>query len=107
MPTTPSIIHRSTCSDNNGQIAMDQKDAGPVLGDIIIHKRHASGDVYILLSFQQASQLTCPFYAEAVKHATAFAVKDALDAWYTEDGQTYRSLALHRPQRGKHSRQES
>jgi hypothetical protein len=69
---------------------------GPVLGDIIVHKRHASGDVYVLMPFERASQLTCQSYAEALKHATDFAVKGAVNAWYTEDGQTYRSLAVHR-----------
>ena len=87
---------------------MEQKGAGPVLGDIVVHKRHASGDVYVLLPFERASQLTCQSYAEAVKHATAFAVSGGVDAWYTEDGQTYRSLARHRRgKQGRRSRQES
>jgi len=62
----------------------------------------------VLVPFQQASQLTCQTYAEAVRHATQFAVKGDVDAWYIEDGQTYRSLAVHRGGRqGRSSKHES
>ena len=87
---------------------MEQQSGGPVRGDVVVHKRHASGDVYVLVPFQQASQLTCQTYAEAVRHATQFAVKGDVDAWYTDDGQTYRSLAVHRRGRqGRSSKHES
>ena len=75
---------------------MQQKAPIPVTGDIIVQKRHASGDAYMLGLFNRASQLTYEAYAEAMKRATEFAVKDGVDAWYTEDGETYRSLARHR-----------
>ena len=85
---------------------MGDEQFRPVPGDIIVHKRHASGDVYVLGVFKRASQLTCQVYGEAMKRATAFAVKDGVDAWYTDDGETYRSLARHRRgQQGESSRE--
>ena len=75
---------------------MEPNGAGPVPGDIIVHKRHASGEVYALGVFKRASQFTCQTYAEAMKRATEFAFRDGVDVWYTEDGETYRSLARHR-----------
>lgn len=75
---------------------MELKAVAPVPGDIIVHKRHASGDLYVLGIFKRASQLKCEAYAEAMKHATECAVRDGVDAWFTEDGETYRSLARHR-----------
>lgn len=80
---------------------MEPNGAGPVPGDIIVHKRHASGEVYALGVFKRPSQLTCQTYAEAMKRGTGFAVKDGVDAWYTEDGRTYRRLT--RLQQGEHS----
>ena len=75
---------------------MEPNGAAPVAGDIIVHKRHASGDLYALGVFKRAPQLTCQAHEEAVKRATEFAVKDGVDVWYTEDGKTYRTLARHR-----------
>lgn len=78
---------------------MQQKAPIPTTGDIIIHKHHASGDVYMLGLFNRAARLTYEAYAQAMKRATEFAVEDGVDAWYTEDGETYRSLARHRRRR--------
>lgn len=87
---------------------MEEKPVGPVLGDIIVRKHHASGECYVLMPFQQASQVAYQFYAEAVKHALDFAAKGGVNAWYTEDGQSFRRLELHRPRtHGKRSTQES
>ena len=74
---------------------MEEKPVGPVLGDIIVRKHHASGECYVLMPFQQASQVAYQFYAEAVKHALDFAAKHRVAAWYTEDARSYRRLELH------------
>ena len=86
---------------------MQQNVPIPVTGDFIVHKRHASGDVYMLGLFNRASQLTYEAYAEAMKRATEFAVEDGVDAWYTEDGETYRSLARSRRRQQGESPRES
>lgn len=75
---------------------MQQRAFIPATGDIIVHRRHISGDVYMLGLFNRPSQLTYEAYADAMKRASEFAVEDGVDAWYTEDGQVYRSLARHR-----------
>lgn len=83
---------------------MDQKSTGPTRGDIIVHKRHTSADLYVLGVFERASQVGYRAYPEAMKRAAEFAIKDRVDAWYTEDGETYRRLARHRRgQRGEDS----
>ena len=68
----------------------------PLPGDIVIYQRDAAMDVYLLSAFQHASQLTFHTYADAVRDATAFAVKHHVDAWYTVDGESYQSMAHHR-----------
>lgn len=93
----------------------DRPDSGPtnssdtpVQGDIVVHKQHRQGNEYVLMPFQQASQVTWHSYAEAVEHAVKFAAQRAVDAWYTEDGSTYRALASHRRRSaGKRSFRES
>lgn len=79
-------------------LALAANTKGLQPGDIVIQKTHASGDVYILSVFERASQLVFHAYDEAVRHASAGARKDRVDAWYTEDGQTYRPVAQYRTQ---------
>ena len=73
------------------------ESASPRPGDIVVYKQHASGSFYTLSRFRLASQLTYHAYEEAIQHATRFAGKDCIDAWYTEDGETYQNIARHRP----------
>jgi hypothetical protein len=74
-------------------------DSGPRPGDIVIHKRQSSENPYALSAFQRESQLTYHTYDEAIRQATAFGLMDRVDVWYTEDGQTYSSIARHRQRR--------
>jgi hypothetical protein len=47
----------------------------------------------VLSIFQHASQLSFCRRDEAMRDAVAFATRDHVDAWYTEDGQAYESMA--------------
>lgn len=74
-------------------------DSAPRPGDIVVHKRHSSENAYALSAFQRESQLTYQTYDDAIRQATAFGLMDRVDVWYTEDGQTYLSVARHRQRR--------
>ena len=73
------------------------KPTVPHAGDVVIYKRGHSGGVYVLSAFQHASQLTTfHTYDDAIRDAAAFADMNHVNAWYTPDGQTYRSVARYR-----------
>jgi len=71
----------------------------PRAGDIVVYKPTAPAERYVLSVFRHASQLVFRTHDEAMRDATAFATKDHVDAWYTEDGQMYQRMAMHRLQR--------
>jgi hypothetical protein len=69
----------------------------PRSGDIIVQKSHASAVHYVLSTFEGASQLLYEDHNEAIRHASAGARKDQVNAWFTEDGHSYRPIAQYRP----------
>jgi hypothetical protein len=71
-------------------------DDTPRPGDIVVRKQVDSGNFCILTPFQGESQLVFHIYDDAIRHAEAYAVKDRVDVWFTENGETYRRLAGHR-----------
>lgn len=70
----------------------------PRSGDVVVYKGTASAETYLLSIFQRASHLSSCQRDEAMRDAMAFATRDHVDAWYTEDGQAYKRMARHRVQ---------
>ena len=68
----------------------------PRSGDVVVYKGATSAETYLLSIFQRASQLASCGRDEALRDAMAFATRDHVDAWYTEDGQVYESMVRHR-----------
>jgi len=68
----------------------------PRAGDIVVYRHGGSAGVDLLSSFQRACRLTFQAHDDAVRDAARIAATDHVDAWYTADGETYRSLARHR-----------
>jgi hypothetical protein len=58
-------------------------------------KGATSNDTYLLSIFRGASRLSFCRRDEAMRDAVTFATRDHVDAWYTEDGQAYESMARH------------
>jgi hypothetical protein len=71
----------------------------PRAGDIVVYKGPTSAETFLLSVFQRASQLSFCGRDEAMRDAVAFATKDHVDAWYTEDGEAYERMAAHRVHR--------
>jgi hypothetical protein len=71
----------------------------PRAGDIVIYEKHRSAGLCVVSSFQHASHLMFQTYDKAIRDATALAVSNHVDAWYTADGQHYQSVATHRHER--------
>jgi len=71
----------------------------PTPGDVVVYRRDAPGSVYLLSAFRHASRLTFHTHDDAIRDATRIAATNHVDAWYTADGQLYRSIARHRAQR--------
>jgi len=74
------------------------KSNTPRAGDVVVYKGATSDEMYLLSIFQRASQLKFCKREEAMRDAVAFATRDHVDAWYTEDGQAYERAAKHRVQ---------
>lgn len=69
----------------------------PQRGDVIIRKHPAGSVTRFILSIRDGQeQLSTDTYEAALTNATTFARQTKVDVWYTEDGQSYRSVAGHR-----------
>ena len=79
------------------------KANSPRAGDIVVYRRSVPAETYLLSIFQHASQLSCCQRDQAMRNAVAFATKDRVDAWYTEDGHEYLSMSRHRMRRSRAS----
>jgi hypothetical protein len=69
----------------------------PQPGDVIIHRQVHSPAVYVLSTLNEALQLSCKTYADALDRATAFAMRAHRDAWYTTDEQIFKRIGQYRP----------
>jgi hypothetical protein len=65
---------------------------------VVVYKGATSDEKYLLSIFQRVSQLSFREREEAMRDAVAFATRDHVDAWYTEDGQVYERAVKHRVQ---------
>jgi hypothetical protein len=70
----------------------------PRSGDVVVYKGATSAETYLLSIYQRASKLSSRGRDEALRDAMAFATRDHVDVWYTEDGQVYESMVRHRVQ---------
>ena len=68
----------------------------PQAGDIVVYRPGVSGERFVLSVFRHVSQLWFGTRDDAVRDAVAFAAKDHVGAWYTEDGQAFERLAARR-----------
>jgi hypothetical protein len=75
----------------------------PCAGDVVVYKGATSDEKYLLSIFQRVSQLSFCKREEAMRDAVAFATRDHVDAWYTEDGRAYERAATHRLRRRRTS----
>jgi hypothetical protein len=65
--------------------------AGPRAGDVVITKTRVDGATfYALRVFPGPPQIMCPTYEDGLTKALAWAGREAVSVWTTEDGQTYR-----------------
>ena len=68
----------------------------PCAGDVVVHKDATPAGGYVLSVFRHASQLSFGTRDEAIRGAVAFATRDHVDAWYTDDCEVYESMARRR-----------
>jgi hypothetical protein len=68
----------------------------PRAGDIVIYEQRRSAGRCVVSLFQHASHLTAHTHDDAIRDATAMAVSNHVNAWYTADGQRYQSVATNR-----------
>ena len=69
----------------------------PRTGDIVIHRQVHSPAVYVLSVLDGPPQLVYKRYEAALTHATACALEEFVDAWYTTDEHAFECVAAHRP----------
>jgi hypothetical protein len=67
----------------------------PCAGDIVVCKGATPEEKYLLSIFQHVSQLSFCKREEAIRDAVAFATRDHVHAWYTEDGQAFERAVTH------------
>lgn len=74
--------------------SMSVEAAGPARGDLLIAKDKAEKKAYTLSVVPGRPQMRCPTYERAVLTASAWASRQHVAIWLTEDGRAFTPVRM-------------